>query len=360
VNELHQLVVVGAGQAGLATSYHATRRGVDHVVLDAGAQVGDSWRHRYDSLRLFTPRRFSRLPGVDLPGDPDGYPTKDEVADYLREYASRLVLPVRPGARVDAVSRDGEEFVVTTDIGSHRAAAVVAATGPFQTPWTPPWAAELDGVVQLHSADYRRPSQVKGRRVLVVGGGNSGAQIAEELSVSGLDVTWSVSKEPRFMPQRVLGRDVFWWLHKFGVLDASTTSRRARLLRRRGDPVFGTRPRTLIETGQLRTKPAAANALRNRVHFDDATSITVDTVVWCTGFRASYPWLKLPDALDDLGAPLHDEGVSPTVPGLGYVGLGWQRSRNSALLGGVGADAARVLDRVLARPLTGSRAARVV
>jgi putative flavoprotein involved in K+ transport len=339
--------VIGGGQAGLATSYHATQRDIEHVVLDAGAQVGAAWRHRYDSLRLFTPRRYSRLPGMHLPGDPDGYPSRDEVADYLSEYASRFALPVHLGARVGAVTRGGDCFVVSTKSTTYRAATVVVATGPFQEPWTPTWASGLDGVFQLHSAVYRNPSQVRGRRVLIVGGGNSGAQIAEELTASGLDVSWSVSAEPRFMPQRVLGRDIFWWLDRLGVLEADTESLPARLLRRRGDPVFGTGPRTMIRAGRLKTAPEALGASGHEVSFVDGSSITVDTVVWCTGFRADRRWLGIPDALDELGTPVHDQGVSTAVHGLGYVGLGWQRSRNSALLGGVGADAAHVLDRLL-------------
>lgn len=337
-----ELVVVGGGQAGIAASYWATRAGLRHLVLDASPRTGDTWRNRYDSLRLFTPRSHSALPGLHLPGDPHVLPTKDELADYLERYAVEHRLPVER-ARVDSVRRDGGRFEVEAAGRTHGAGAVVVATGPFHEPRRPDWAAQMSVRDQRHSADYRNPSDVPGVRVLVVGGGNSGAQIAEELALAGRVVTWSCSAPIRFVPNAVLGRNLFWWLDRLGMLQAPGDSLRGGLLRRRGDPVIGTGLRELLDEGRVLVKPASVGPAAGGVAFADGSSAAFDAIVWSTGYVQSYDFLDVPGVLGDDGNPRHIEGHSTVDPRLMFLGLGWPTSRGSGLVGGVGRDARRLI-----------------
>jgi putative flavoprotein involved in K+ transport len=337
------LVIVGGGQAGLAASYWATRAGLRHVVLDAAPRTGDTWRLRYDSLRLFTPRSHSQLPGLALPGEPSGLPTKDEMATYLEEYVRVHDLPVVRSARVESVRRGDERFEVRTPNETVSARFVMVATGPFHKPRRPEWASRVPVRDQLHSSAYRNPSDVPGPRVLVVGGGNSGAQIAEELVEAGRDVTWSQSAPPRFVPQTILGRNLFWWLDRAGMLTAPGSSRRGRLLQRRGDPIIGTALPRLIRKGRVKLKPTATAPAVDGVRFEDGSAGRFDGIVWSTGFAPDFDLLHLPGALDEDGRPLHDSGVSRIDPRLMFLGLGWLTSRSSGLVGGVGADARRLV-----------------
>ena len=337
------LLIVGGGQAGLAASYWASQAGLRHLVLDAATRTGDTWRQRYDSLRLFTPRSHSQLPGLALAGDPSGLPTKDELASYLEEYARAHDLPIMHNARVRSIRRADSGFEVRTADQTLLTGAVIVATGPFHTPQRPEWAGEVPVRNQLHSSQYRRPADAPGPRVLVVGGGNSGAQIAEELVVAGRDVTWSQSTPPRFVPQTVLGRNLFWWLDQLGVLTAPASSRRGQLLLRRGDPVIGTALRGMVRGHQLRLKPAATAPAADGVRFADGSSARFDAIVWSTGFAYDFSLLDIPEVLDTQGRPLHQEGVSRVDPSLMFLGLGWLTSRNSGLVGGVGADAQRLV-----------------
>lgn len=245
------VLVIGGGQAGLATSYHLKQQGIEHLVLDRSSQTGNSWRERYDSLRLFTPTQHSLLPGMSFPAKRDHHPTKDEVARYLEAYRETHRLPVRLGQRVVDCRSDGEGFRVKTEGGeTFTARAVVVATGPFQQPFTPLLSQELDpGIQQLHSSGYQNPASITGKRVLVVGGGNSGFQIAEELSET-LQVTVSVGKKQPFVPQQVLGRDLFDWLDVLGLTRSPPHSLIGGILRGR-DPVIGSKVPERVREGKL-------------------------------------------------------------------------------------------------------------
>jgi putative flavoprotein involved in K+ transport len=337
------LVIVGGGQAGLAASYWASQAGLKHVLLDEAPHTGSTWRLRYDSLRLFTPRSHSQLPGLTLPGDPDGLPTKDEMAAYLEEYVRVHGLPILHDARVESIRFSSDGFEVRTANQELWAGAVIVATGPFHTPRCPEWAPQVPVRHQLHSSAYRNPSDMPGPRVLVVGGGNSGAQIAEELVVAGREVTWSQSAPPRFVPQTIVGKNLFWWLDRLGMLSAPASSQRGRLLLRRGDPVIGTALPGLIRDGRVELKPAASAPAVDGVIFDDGSSARFDGIVWSTGFAPDFRLLDLPGVLDEQGRPLHESGVSLIDPRLMFLGLGWLTSRNSGLVGGVGADAQRLV-----------------
>jgi putative flavoprotein involved in K+ transport len=355
------VIVIGAGQAGLALGHHLARRGANFLLLDAGPEIGSSWRSRWDSLRLFSPAQYDSLPGLPFPAPADSHPSKDDVADYLAAYAAHFALPVQLNSPVQRMHReDGGGFVVTTPAGTRRARQVVVATGPFQTPRLPAVADQLDPLVpQLHSADYRNPAQLPaGARVLVVGAANSGLQIAAELA-EGATVTVAVGSRPMELPQRIGGRDLFFWLTKSGFFGVPTGSRIARRLRARGDLVIGTRTRDLRRRG-IGFRPRLTGFAGRTACFADGSTAGVDAVLWATGYRSDYSWLHVPGVVVD-GQVRHRAGVTD-VPGLYFLGLPWQTCRGSALLGFVGADAATLADRMAAdaaamqpRPLEAAR-----
>ncbi|UNO38512.1 NAD(P)/FAD-dependent oxidoreductase [Streptomyces sp. MST-110588] len=333
------VLVIGAGQAGLAMGHVLARRKHRFAIVDAAAP-GDSWRARWDSLRLFTPARYCGLPGMAFPGDPDHHPGKDEVADYLVRYADAFGLPVTPHSPVTGLTRaDGCFTAVTGGGGVWRARQVVIATGPFQEPWRPAAAEDLDPeVVSVHSAHYRNPAALPGTEVLVVGAGNSGAQIAAELAVRGRRVSVAGPMLP-YLPQRLLGRDAFWWFDRLGLLRTDADTRLGRRLSGR-ETLFGTNLRAMAKAGALRLVPRVTGAKGRRITLADGTVLEPDAVVWATGYRHRLPWLTVP-VLDERGAPVHRRGVGP-VPGLYFLGQPWQTHRASALLAGVGRDAALI------------------
>jgi len=342
---LLDVLVVGGGQAGLAMAWHLRRQGMRFLILEAGPELGHVWRARWDSLKLFTPTQYSSLPGMPFPGRTDTYPAKEAVADYLQAYAKTFDLPVTLNARVTGLRRVGETFEVRAGEDSYRARQVVVATGPFQVPFTQPQALKLDpSVIQVHSAVYRNPQALPDGPVLVVGGGNSGLQIAEELA-AGRQVDLSIGARVPMLPQRLLGRDLFWWLTRLGLLRVAPTSRVGRRMRARGEFIIGTNRRRLQRAG-VRFRPRLVDAEGNLVRFADGSTMEVRTVVWSTGFRSDHSWIQVPGVLID-GRVAHRRGVTE-VPGLYFLGLSWQHTRGSALLGFVQDDAAYLADRIAA------------
>jgi putative flavoprotein involved in K+ transport len=344
--ERYETVIVGGGQAGLATGWHLARLGRSFVILDAGARVGDPWRGRWDSLRLYTPARYSGLPGWPFPADPWHHPTRDEVADYLEAYVARFDLPVRPGTRVDRLTRDGDRFLVAAGDRRFEAANVVVATGAYPHPRVPSFAAELDqGILQLHSSAYRRPAQLGNGGVLVVGAGNSGAEIALELSAT--HPVWLSGRHPGSEPARAGGRfdrlttPLIWFTFSRVLSVGNPVGRRLRpRLLEAAAPLARVRRRDLDAAGVERVPPTAGT--RDGLPLlADGRALEVASVVWCTGYRHDFSWIDLP-VLDDHGRPRHDRGVVAGQPGLYFVGLFFQTSITSALLGGVGSDAAHL------------------
>ena len=342
-DELMDVVVVGGGQAGLAMAWHLTRQGLRFVVLEAADEVGRSWRDRWDSLRLFTPAQYDALPGMAFPAPADPYPGKEAVADSLQASGSAFGIPVHLDSRVLRLSRTAEGFELRTADVVWRARQVVVATGPFQLPAVPSLAAELDtSVTQVHSAAYRDPAGLPDGPVLVVGGGNSGLQIAGELiGVRPVDV--AVGTSPPMLPQRFLGRDLFWWLTRLGAMRVPATSRLGRRMQARGEFVIGTDRRQLQRAG-VRFRPRLADAAGRTVRFSDGSTLDVDVVIWATGYRSDHSWIQVPEAIRD-GRVVHRRGVTD-VPGLYVLGLGWQHTRGSALLGFVHEDAAHLAERI--------------
>jgi putative flavoprotein involved in K+ transport len=336
------VAVVGAGQAGLALGYYLARQGRRFVVLEAGPSVGTAWRERWDSLLLFTPRRYDALPGLAFPGDPDGYPSRDEVVAYLEQYADHFELPIELNSRVRSLAKQDGTFVL--DLGDRRVEAeqVVVATGPFQVPRVPAFADDLaSDVFQTHSTGYRKPTDVPQGTVLVVGGGNTGYQIAEELSATHA-VKLAIGSRQTPLPQRLLGRDLFWWLTKLGLLEKTVDSRFGRRARRR-DTLIGSSPHELRRLG-IETRPRVAGVSGRTVSFADGSRLDVDAVIWATGYRPDYGWIELP-VTGETGAARHRRGVTE-VPGLYFLGLSWQHTRGSALIGWVEDDAAFVAEQI--------------
>lgn len=345
-HDIFDAIVVGAGQAGLAIGWHLRHQDARFLILDAGPEIGHSWRTRWDSLRLFTPAQYDNLPGMDFPATADTYPSKDQVADYLAAYAARFHLPVSLNFPVTRLRRVRDRFAVHTSQGTRYARNVVVATGPFQKPVIPAMAAGLpETVVQLHSADYRNPSHIPAGPVLVVGAGNSGLQIATELAATH-PVAIATGARSLRLPQRILGRDLFWWLTRTGVIDTTADSALASRTRSRGDLVIGSPSKALRRAG-VETRPRAVSTYATGVIFADGRRMNPTTVIWATGFRNDHSWIDIHGVAAG-GTVTHERGLT-SIPGLYFIGLPWQHTRGSALLGFVRHDAAWLAAHLLQR-----------
>lgn len=357
--EHRDVVVVGGGQAGLAIGYFLAQQGRDYVILEAAEEVGAAWRERWDSLKLFTPVRYSSLPGLAFPGDPDSYPGRDQVAGYLSDYARHFELPVEFGSRVRTIRQGERGYVIDLQDSAYTATQVVVATGPFQIPFVPPLADRLDqGVFQIHSSEYRAPGHLPDGPILVVGGGNTGFQIAEELAAVR-EVHLSIGSRQTPLPRRILGRDLFWYLDKTGFIRKSTETRLGRRMQGR-DTLIGSSRRALRKRHGVHLHPRAVGASGHTVCFSDATDLDVGAVIWATGFQHDHSWIDAP-IFDDRGRVVHRRGVTD-APGLYFLGLSWQHTRGSALIGWVSDDASYIAEQVQTfhPPLSTPRAAEPV
>ena len=350
-------VIIGAGQSGLALGYYLAQQHRSFVILDAGARVGDAWRTRWDSLRLFTPAKYDGLPGLPFPGDRLAFPTKDEQADYLEDYASRFHLPVRPNTAVTRLSHDGQRFHVMAGAQRWTAANVVLATGACHLPKTPRFAAQLrPGVVQLHSKDYKNPAQLAAGPVLVVGVGNSGAEIA--LETSRTHETWLAGKPSAEIPFRH-GRTAarfFLPVVRFAgmhVLNTNTPVGRKALpkMAAKAAPLIRTKLADLSAAG-VHLVPRVAGVQDGEIMLDDGTRLPVANVIWCTGFTEAYPWLDIPALPADWRQQQH-RGIVHALPGLYLLGKDVIFAAASETLPGVCRDA-----RYLAKQLAAARAPR--
>jgi len=353
-----ETVVVGGGQAGLAVGYHLAQRGLPFVILDANERIGESWRQRWDSLHLFTPARYNALPGLSFPGRGHSFSSKDEVADYLEAYAARFELPVQTGVRVDRLSRNGNGFLVETSDRLFETENVVVAMATFQRPWEPPFADQLDpGIVQLHSGEYRNTSQLQAGGVLVVGAGNSGAEIAIEVVKE--HPTWLAGKESGHVPFRLDGgaaRFVFLPLmfrfigHRVLTVRTPIGRRMRSKLASHGAPLVRVKPGDLATAGIERVPRVVA--VRNGLPLLEGERVLeVNNVIWSTGFRPDFSWIDLPvfGNEQEPNEPIHHRGIVAGQPGLYFVGLFFLYAMSSGFLPGVGRDAEHVVKDIASR-----------
>jgi putative flavoprotein involved in K+ transport len=348
-------VVIGGGQAGLSVGYHLANRGVDFVILDVRARIGDVWRQRWDSLRLFTPARHAGLDGLPFPAPSFSFPTKDQMADYLETYARTFKLPVRSGVRVERVSRVGRAFLVVAGDVRITADNVVVAMSNYQVPRVPAFAAELSPrIVQLHSLEYRNQAQLQPGETLVAGMGNSGAEIAIETAPG--HKTWLAGPDTGQVPFKIDGLAARLFLSRLvlrvlfhRVLSIATPAgRRARpAMLRRAAPLIRVKAKALTAAGVVRV-PRVVGARGGMPLLEDGRVLDVANVVWCTGFKPSLSWIDLPVFGAD-GEPRHQAGIAEEEPGLFFVGLKFLYAFSSDMIHGVGRDAARVAAAVAAR-----------
>jgi putative flavoprotein involved in K+ transport len=351
-----ETVVIGGGQAGLSVGHHLARRRRPFVILDANRRVGDAWRRRWDSLRLFTPARYDGLAGLPFPAPAHSFPTKDQVADYLEAYATRFQLPVRSGVSVDRLWRDDGGFVVAAGDRSWAADNVVVAMSTFQVPRVPAFATDLGPeILQLHSASYRNPSQLQAGGVLVVGAGNSGAEIA--LEVARRHPTWLAGKESGHVPFRIEGaaaRLAFLPLmfrvvgHRVLTVDTPIGRRLRPKLLSHGAPLVRVKPRDLTTAGVQRV-PRVVGVRDDHPLLADQRTLEVANVVWCTGFGPDFSWIDLPVFGGNEHEPVHHRGVVTDQPGLYFVGLSFLYAMSSGFLPGVDRDAEHIVQAILAR-----------
>ena len=341
--EHHDTIVIGGGQAGLAAGYYLREAARDFVLLEATDAVGSAWRSRWDSLRLFTPGRYDALPGMRFPGEPYALPRKDDVAQYLSDYATRFELPIRFGARVSELTRLNDRFIV--DLGSEllSARAVIVATGGNQRPRVPELSSQISPAIrQMHSSQYHRPSDLPDGDVLVVGAGNSGAQIAMELAETRK--VFLSGPDTGSMPRNILGRDLYDWLWPTLMRPPVDSWIGRRLFARRfasGDPLIGISRRDLDMPTLTRVGRTTA-VTDGRPRVDDGAVLDVNAIVWCTGYEPDFSWIRLP-VFGPNGYPNQRRGLVDRAPGLGFLGLRYQTRMGSALLGGVGEDASHVV-----------------
>ena len=353
--ERYETVIIGGGQAGLATGYELARLGRSFVILEADQRLGDTWRRRWDSLHLFTPARHDGLPGWRFPARAWSFPSKDQMADYLEAYAARLGLPVRTGTRVDRVTGDGDGGYLVSAAGRRfQADNVVVATGAYQVPTVPGFASRLDpGIVQLHSSDYRRPSQLRDGGVLVVGAGNSGAEIAIEAAAAHR--VWLSGNDVGNVPFRIQGlasRLLLYRLvlrvlfHRVMTVRTPMGRRMRASMASRGTPLIRLRPGEITAAGVERVGRVAG--VRDGLPvLEDGRVLEVANVVWSTGFHHDFSWIDLPGVGD--GEPAHARGVVDGQPGLYLVGLHFLYAMSSAMIHGVGRDAAYIARHIAAR-----------
>ncbi len=354
-SEQFETVVIGAGQAGLSVGYHLKRRGLPFMILEASQRIGDTWRQRWDSLRLFTPARYNGLAGMPFPGPDFAFPTKDQMADFLEAYAARFELPVRTGVHVDRVSRWRGRFLLEAANRRIEADNVVVAMATFQRPNVPAFAKQLDArIVQLHSSEYRNASQLIDGDVLIVGAGNSGAGIAIEVAPNHR--VWMAGRDVGQIPFRIAGTASRLFLSRLvlrfvfhRVLTLSTPM--GRRLRPKvlyiGGPLIRTRSADLDAVGVERVARVAG--VRDGLPLlDDGRVLDAANVIWCTGFHPGFSWIDLP-VFDEREQPVHERGIVARPPGLYFVGLHFLYALSSTMIHGVGRDADRIAGAIAAR-----------
>jgi putative flavoprotein involved in K+ transport len=296
-------------------------------------------------LVLFTPKRYSELPGFKFPGNPSSFPTKDETADYLESYANHFSLPIHFDTKILSLKKD-KHFVISTSQGTYVAKKVVVASGPFQRPVIPTIASDLSSnIFQIHSSNYRSPVQLNEGNVLVVGGGNSGAQISSELARQK-QTFLSVSHPIGFMPLKLWKKSIFWYFEQLGLLTAGVTSIKGKWLKHQKEKVYGFELKKLLKSKKVIQKPRVDSVFEGYPTFADGTSLEIQNIIWATGFQMDFSWIHIDGVVNKQDQPIHKKGISP-IGNLFFLGLPWLSCRGSALLGWIGLDAERLITYII-------------
>lgn len=349
--------IIGGGQAGLATAYCLRQRKIPFVILDASNRIGDTWRRRWDSLRLFTPAKFDAIPGKRFPAAPNAFPTKDEMADYLESYVREFEFPLRTGVRVHRLSRQNGRFVLQYDKRQIEADNVVVAMANFQQPRIPEFASDLSpAIVQIHSKEYRNQGQLQQGPVLIVGAGNSGAEIANELA--GSHITYLSGRDVGGVPFKIDGVAARIFLvrfvlrvffHRFLTVDNPIGRRVRQKAISQGGPLIRVKSSELKHAGVERI-PRVTGVREGKPVLQDGRTLDVANVIWCTGFHPGFSeWIDLPSVRSP--ETIHHRGIVDQEPGLYFVGQHFQYAFSSAMIHGVGRDARYVADAIAARSL---------
>ncbi|MCP9198771.1 NAD(P)/FAD-dependent oxidoreductase [Gramella sp. GC03-9] len=337
---MKDFIVVGAAQAGLAMAYYLDQMDADYLVVDKETEIGASWLNRWDSLKLFTPSEFNNMPGMDFPAEKGHYPSRTEVADYFKAYAEKFNIPVQLETLIEHISNHEDHFVLKSPQGEMRTRNVVIATGPFHIPYTPPFSKKIaPEIFQIHSNYYKNPGQLKDGKTMVVGAGDSGFQILDEVSEETSEpVYFSGTTDVRVLPQEILGKTLWWWFTKTGFLSFSRNTWLGRRLSKTRQPVIGTDVKGILGRANVKPVGKTKNAQDHKVVTEKMNLTDLQNIIWATGYRPNFNWIEGLELTKD-GYPKHHRGVS-NIEGLYFIGLPWLHTRGSATLGGIRKDAA--------------------
>lgn len=336
-------IVVGAAQAGLAMAYYLKQQGKNFLVVDKESEIGASWLNRWDSLTLFTPSEFNNMPGMEFPAEKGHYPSKTEVAQYFKDYVHRFQFPVQLNTFIEDITHHDDHFVLKSDQGEFKTKNVVIATGPFHVPYTPPFSKQIDkDVFQIHSNFYKHPAQLQEGKAMVVGAGDSGFQILDEVSQDKRKVYFSGTTDVKVLPQEILGKTLWWWFTKSGFLSFSRDTWLGKKISQSRQPVIGTPVQEILERDNVEPVGNTKNAEGTLVLTEKKKIKDLKNIIWATGYRPNFSWIQGLELAKD-GYPKHYRGVS-NIDGLYFIGLPWLHTRGSATLGGIRKDAKYLSD----------------
>ena len=343
---MYDFIVIGAGQAGLSMAWHLKKAGLDFMVIDGDNEIGGSWLRRWDSIKLSSPAQHNHLPGLPFPAAKGVHVGKDQVVDYFKQYVSTFEIPLRLYCRATRMERIDDHFVLDTNQGQLKAQNVIVATGAFHTPDVPEYANDIDSeVLQLHSSEYKNPDQLQDGNTLVVGAGDAGAQILDELSALDKQVYFAGEVRPSWLPHRLFGHSLWWWAHSLGLMTASKYSWLGRKLSKIHLPARGVNLKKVLNKPNVTSFGRVTGAEGGRIQSGDISLKHVRNVIWATGFKPDFSWIK-GLKVDEEGYPSNYRGVAPTQ-GLYFIGLEWMFSRGSATIGGVQKDAQFLIDHII-------------
>ena len=335
---MKDFIIIGAGQAGLAMAYYLNQQKANYLVIDANTKIGEPWLKRWDSLKLFTPSEFNHLPGLEFPYTKGHYANKYEVAEYLQQYVNTFNIPILFNKKIISLKKKDNHFIVNSNQQQFKAKQVIIATGPFHTPFTPKFHTKISNeITQIHSENYKNPTQLQKGATLVVGAGDSGVQILKEISTTNRKVYFSGNTNITSIPQEILGKTLWWWFQKIGFLNANKHTWIGEKLSNGGQPIIGTDVKSLFKKENVICLGRCLNATNNNIIFEKETVSDIKNIIWATGFKPNFNWIDTVE-LDEQNYPKNYRGVS-NIEGLYFIGLPWLHTRGSATLGGVKKDA---------------------